>query len=88
MTSRPLMLCAVGRVIEHAGQSILRLTSSHAEAARAQRLLSELSLFLSGLWNTAEPLDAAGRWQRIWQRILRPLMTCAPRPPPVAALAF
>jgi hypothetical protein len=88
ITSRPLMLCAVGRVIEHAGQSILRLTSSHAEAARAQRLLSELSLFLSGLWNTAEQLDTAARWQRIWQRILRPFVACAPRPPPVAALAF
>lgn len=72
VTSRPLLLCAVGRLVESGRQVVLRLTSTHAEAARAQALLSGLSLFLSGLLNTAEQLDAAGRWERIWDRILRP----------------
>ena len=87
VTSRPLMLCAVGRVLQHAGQSILRLTSTHAEAGRAQGLLSNLSLFLSGLHNTAEQLDARSRWQRIWQRILAPFCSSGPSPP-TPALAF
>jgi len=69
--SRPLLLCAVGRVIESGRQITLRLTSTHAEAARAQRLLTGVSLFLSGLLNTAEQLTAA-RWVRIWERILGP----------------
>lgn len=88
ITSRPLMLSAVGRITQHAGQSVLRLTSTHAEAARVQALLSNLSLFLSGLFNTAEQLDARGRWQRIWQRIIAPYLARGPAPPPQAALAF
>lgn len=51
-----LLLCAVGRMIESGRQVALRLTSAHAEAARAQRLLTGVSLFLSGLLNTAEQL--------------------------------
>jgi hypothetical protein len=80
VTSRPLLLCAVGRVVETGRQLTLRLTSTHAEAARAQRLLTGLSLFLSGLQNTAERLDRAACWERIWARILEPWRQ------PVAAL--
>lgn len=88
VTSRPLMLCAVGRVTQHAGQSILRLTSSHAEAVRVQELLSDLSLFLSSLLNTAEQLTARQRWERIWQRVIKPFRAHGPAPPPKPALAF
>jgi hypothetical protein len=88
ITSRPLMLCAVGRMVTHAGQSVLRLTSSHAEAGRMQRLLSDLSLFLSGLFNAAEQLDAKARWQRIWQRIIAPFLARGPAPPALPAPAF
>ena len=72
ITSRPLLLCAVGRLVESGRQVTLRLTSTHAEAARAQRLLTDLSLFLSGLKNTAEQLSPSQCWERIWTRILRP----------------
>jgi hypothetical protein len=72
VTSRPLLLCAVGRVVESGRQITLRLTSTHAEAARAQRLLTGLSLFLSGLLNTAEQLGSQACWERIWARILGP----------------
>lgn len=72
VTSRPLLLCAVGRVVASGRQITLRLTSTHAEAARAQQLLTGVSLFLSGLLNTAEQLTASQRWERIWERILSP----------------
>ena len=74
LTSRPLLLCAVGRLVQHAGQSVLRLTSNHAEAARAQALLTRLSLFLSGLQNAAEQLSPAECWRRIYARILAPFL--------------
>lgn len=48
------------------------LICPRAEAARAQRLLTGVGLFLSGLLNTAEQLTAVQRWERIWERILRP----------------
>jgi len=75
VTSRPLLLCAVGRVIETGRQRTLRLTSTHAQAAHAQSLLTNLSLFLSGLKNTAEQLSPSQCWERIWVRILTPLLT-------------
>ena len=75
VTSRPLLLCAVGRVIESGRQVTLRLTSMHAQAAHAQSLLTDLSLFLSGLKNTAEQLSPSQCWERIWARILAPLLT-------------
>ena len=75
VTSRPLLLCAVGRVVETGRQLTLRLTSTHGQAAHAQSLLTHLSLFLSGLKNTAEQLSPAECWERIWARILTPLLT-------------
>lgn len=72
ITSRPLLLFSVGRIIQSGGQTTLRITSHHAEAAQAQHLLTRLSLFLSGLLNTAEQLDPQERWRRIWRRILEP----------------
>ncbi|MCW5551096.1 MAG: transposase [Verrucomicrobiae bacterium] len=72
VTSRPLMLSAIGREVRHAGQTTVVLTSTHAEASRVQRLLTEVSLFLSGLRNTAEQLSPARCWERIWERILTP----------------
>lgn len=74
ITSRPLLLCAVGRVTESGKQLTLRLTSTHAEASRAQALLTDLSLFLSGLKNAAEQLSPARCWERIWDRIMAPLL--------------
>lgn len=80
ITSRPLLLFSVGRIIKSGGQTTLRITSNHAEAAQAQDLLTKLSLFLSGLNNTAEQLDSVERWRRIWRRILEPYV------PPATAL--
>lgn len=81
ITSRPLLLFSVGRIIKSGGQTTLRITSNHADAAQAQNLLTKLSLFLSGLNNAAEQLDPAERWRRIWRRILEPYT-----PPPSALL--
>lgn len=82
ITSRPLLLFSVGRIIKSGGQTILRITSNHAQAPEAQDLLTRLSLFLSGLNNAAEQLAPGERWRRIWQRILAPYLR-----PPKAALA-
>ena len=72
ITSRPLLLYSVGRIIKSGGQTMLRITSTHAEAAQAQSLLTRLSVFLSGLLNTAEQLPSLERWRQIWRRILAP----------------
>lgn len=74
ITSRPLLLSAVGRLSESGRQLRLTLTSTHAQAGYAQGLLSGISLFLSGLRNTAEQLSPAECWERIWLRILAPYL--------------
>ncbi|MFM7213399.1 MAG: hypothetical protein ACKO3H_00805 [Verrucomicrobiota bacterium] len=72
ITSRPLLLAAVGRVTASGRQLTLRLTSTHAGVSEAQGLLTGLSLFLSSLGNAAEQLGRLQRWERIWDRILSP----------------
>ena len=74
ITSRPLLLSAVGRLSESGNQLKVVLTSTHEEAGRVQRILTQLSGFLSGLANTAEQLDYRKRWERIWERILAPFL--------------
>ncbi|MEJ5238344.1 MAG: hypothetical protein WHT82_08290 [Limisphaera sp.] len=64
-------------------------TRSHAEAGRHQRLLTEVSLFLSGLRNRVELLTAWQGGERIGEQILTPLKLwvaaswswCGPRAP-------
>jgi hypothetical protein len=68
VTSRPLLMCAVGRETKHAGRTTIVLTNVHAQASQAQRLLTDLSLFLSRLRNAAEQLSS----QQCWERILTP----------------
>jgi hypothetical protein len=70
LTSRPLLLHAVGQVVKSGRQVSLRLTSSHGDRAQAQRMLTRLSLFLSGVLNAAEQLTCAQRWERICQPII------------------
>jgi hypothetical protein len=72
ITSRPLLLSAVGRLMESGRQLMIRLTSTHGSAAEAQSLLTGLSLSLSGLKNSAEQLSPQDCWERIWARILAP----------------
>ena len=81
ITSRPLLLFSVGRLTQSGGQTTLHLTSNHAQAAQAQTLLTQLSLFLSGLTNAAEQLKPGEGWRQIWRRILEPY-----RPPATAML--
>lgn len=72
VTSRPLLLAAVGRLVETGRQLTIRLTSTHGAARQAQDLLTGLSLFLSGLRNAAEQLGPEQCWERIWERVLSP----------------
>lgn len=74
ITSRPLLLNAVGRLTQSGRQMQLTLTSTHGEAGQAQALLTRISLFLSGLKNAAEQLSATACWERIWDRILSPYL--------------
>lgn len=69
ITTRPLLLHAVGRQTRHAGQKTVTITSSHAKNSSVRKVLTAVSIFLSKLKQTAEQLTDLQRWQLILSRI-------------------
>jgi len=83
LTSRPLLLQAVGRLVTTGRRKIIRLTSTHALAERIRLTLGRIGAFLNRLAQTAEQLSAEAIWAVIlsaafvkWLRgkVLRPVM--------------
>ncbi len=69
ITTRPLLLHAVGRQTRHAGQKTVTITSSHAQNSSARKVLTAVSAFLYRIKQTAEQLTDLQRWQLILSRI-------------------
>ena len=65
LTSRPLLLHAVGKLTTHANQTMLVISSTHGEAKQIHQRLSKLSRFLKELQSNAEQLTSIERWYRI-----------------------
>lgn len=83
VTSRPLLLHAVGRLINTARRKIVRLTSTHAMADHIQLVLNRIADFFTKLNATAEQLTKEAIWAIIlsaafvaWLkgRVLHPVM--------------
>jgi len=62
VTSRPLLLHAVGRLVRTARRKIVRLTSTHAMADRVQMVLSRIGTFFNRLRSIAEQLSPEAIW--------------------------
>lgn len=65
ITSRPLMLYAIGKKTRHAGQTRLIISNSHAEAEKVEQRYRWMAAFFKELRSTAEQLTAIQRWCRI-----------------------
>ncbi len=74
ITSRPLLLAAIGERTRHGRQTALRITSTHARAGWAERVLNGVAKFLRGLTDGAEQLTADQRWARILAHAVRSLL--------------
>lgn len=81
LTSRPLLLHAVGKQTTHANQTMLVISSTHGESKQIQQRLAKLSCFFKKLQSNAEQLTSIERWYCILSvafvkylkgRILRP----------------
>ena len=66
ITSRPMLLHAVGRMVVTGRRKILRLTSTHSKSDQIRRALTRIGHFLNRLARTAEQLSV----QAIWAIIL------------------
>jgi len=68
ITSRPLLLYAVGKQVRHAGKIMLSLTSVHAKEKKIIRWLQSVAAFLEHIRTTARQLNWEERWRLISER--------------------
>ena len=62
ITSRPLLLYAVGRIVSTGRRKIIHLTSTHSKSRQIQCALTRIGTFLNNLNLTAEQLSIEARW--------------------------
>jgi hypothetical protein len=62
ITSRPLLLHAVGRMVSTGRRKIIRLTSTHSMSDQIRCALNRIGQFLSRLARTAEQLSVEAIW--------------------------
>lgn len=65
ITSRPLMLYAIGKQTRHAGQTHLTISCPHADAKKVEQSYRRIAAFFKALRSTAEQLTSLQRWCRI-----------------------
>jgi len=71
ITSRPLMLQAIGRQTRHAGYKTLKVTNTHAKASAVRQVLNAISNFLRLIAERAEQLSQAETWRLILSAAFR-----------------
>lgn len=71
ITSRPLLLHAVGKQIQHAGRTVIQVSSSHVRFPEIRKALSSLSAFLKTLKPCAEQLTPQEKMHRVITRAFK-----------------
>ena len=71
ITTRPLLLHAIGRKTSHSNQSTLTLTSLHAESTKIQVAVKAVAGFLSYIRSITEQLKSGERWRLILLAVVR-----------------
>lgn len=70
ITSRPLLLSSIGRLVSSAGQKRLKLTSMHGHCAKLVDIYRDLRAVFQQLQSTTPQLNAKERWAQIIRLIL------------------
>ena len=79
MTSRALLLAAVGRATQHAGQTTLYLTPMHAARTTLMALIANIRAALSHVRRVAEQLPTVDRWKTLLDYIVARIIPHRPR---------
>jgi hypothetical protein len=74
ITSRPLLLAAVGRLTEHGGQKRVLLSITHAAAAQVKALVANVRAGLAHIRATAPQLPTSERWRELMHYILNKIL--------------
>jgi hypothetical protein len=79
ITSRALLLAAVGRATKHAGKTTLHLTPMHASIATLTLLIANIRKALSHVKAVAEQFPAVDRWKTLLDYIVAKIIPPRPR---------
>ena len=71
LTSRPLLLAAVGRAVSHSGQTLLYLTPMHADAGLIKSMVANVRAAIRHVRRAAEQLPRLDRWAALLAYICR-----------------
>lgn len=82
ITSRPLLLHAVGKQTTHAGQTFIKITSTHGKTSKVKMLLNRIVTFFKSL-KDAEQLTSEQRWYRILSKALEKYLNGRQLQPPI-----
>lgn len=84
ITSRPILLSAVGRLTQHGRQKLLTITSTHAKIKKVTKILTVISRFFKSLQQTAEQLKSTVILKRIIEVAFRKFFEMGNKSPPNA----
>jgi len=79
ITSRPMLLCGVARLTQHAGQSRLLLTLSHAAGDQIKAMIANIRKGLDHVLATAPQLPEAARWPALLRYIVSRILSARPK---------
>ena len=83
ITSRPLLLHAVGKQIQHAGHKIIQVCSNHASFKKVESALSKISEFFKTFRPCAEQLNRKEKMRRVlyraFEKFVSPLINGPPK---------
>jgi len=74
ITSRPLLLAGIGRLTQHAGQSRLLLTITHAASDQIKTMIANVRAGLSHIRQTAPQLAQPDRWRSLVRLIVNKIL--------------
>ncbi|MDE2394121.1 MAG: IS1380 family transposase [Burkholderiales bacterium] len=87
LTSRPLLLAAVGRATSSGNQTTLYLTPMHAEAGLIKSMIANVHAAIQHVKAVAEQLPKVDRWRALLAYICQRIVGQIGLPPAPAALA-
>lgn len=86
ITSRPMLLSGVARLTQHAGQSRLLVTLSHAAGDQIKAMITNIRKGLDHVLATAPQLQKASRWPTLVRYIVDKILAARPKTHPPFAL--
>ena len=82
-----MLLAAVGRAVNHSGQTTLYLTPMHAETGLIKSMIANVQAAISHVKHAAEQLPKIDRWATLLAYICRRIVAQSVLPIPPPALA-